>query len=361
MRIALLNLQYDNNYGGNLQRYALVTILQRMEHDVTHLNLRFNYIKTPLMKQIKPICKKLINRIFHGKHSDFFPEHHAQKMYEKSCESTDVFYNKYIKHTDVIGSKRELGKYSDFDAFIVGSDQVWRKTIASIYGIDTFFFDYLSGNNNAKRIAYGASFGTDENELDSSDIERLTQLYNKFSSVSVREESGLDLLSQYKWISPQASWVLDPTLLLDKNDYINLIEQAQTKPIKGNMFCYILDKSKEKDQIIERESKNRDLIPFSISLDGSVIVEQWLRSFADSDFVITDSYHGLVFSIIFNKPYILIRNKFRGNARFDSIMKASGIATDDGSEINWDDVNQRLALMKSSSITWLNNALQIKK
>ena len=64
------------------------------------------------------------------------------------------------------------------------------------------------------------------------------------------------------------------------------------------------------------------LKPFELGLtdDKPASIEQWLRSFADAEYVITDSYHGLVFSIIFNKPFHLIRNKFRGNARFESLL-----------------------------------------
>ena len=361
MRIALLNLQYDNNYGGNLQRYALMTILQRMGHDVTHLNLRFNYNPDPLHKHPVRFLKKIIKKIFINHSLDIFREYKLQKKYYISCRITDMFYNKYIKHTAIIDSIEKLKKYNNYDIFLVGSDQVWRKSIAAVYGIDTFFFNYLSDSINAKRIAYGASFGTDENELNTDDLKRLTSLYNRFSAVSVRENSSLRLLSEYGWNTPEAKWVLDPTLLLEKDDYLKIIKEGETTPSNGNMFCYILDVTNEKLNLINNIAKQKNLIPFKIGINGQESIEQWLRSFMDAEYVVTDSYHGIVFSIIFNKPFYLIRNKFRGNARFDAIFKACGLTSDDGKQIDWKEINLNLNKMKLFSKEWLKQSLKLTK
>lgn len=358
MKIALLNLQYDNNYGGNLQRYALITILQRVGYDVTHLNLRFNFNPLPWYRMAYIYAKRIVKRVFGYKNVSVFPERRNQKQYEDSCKVTDAFYYRYIPHTKVIGSKKALSRYTDYDAFVVGSDQVWRKMIAKIYGIDTFFFDYLQETIKAKRIAYGASLGTDENELDDDDLARLTPLYKRFDAVSVREDTSLRLFEEYGWTSPQAKWVLDPTLLLEKEDYLQLIKDGNTIPSEGSMFCYILDDTEEKTIIINEEAGERNLTPFQIGLKGQASIEQWLRSFADAEFIVTDSYHGLVFSVIFNKPFRLIRNQFRGAARFDAIFKACGITSDNGSNLNWTEINSNLNNMKSFSREWLKQNIK---
>lgn len=358
MKIALLNLQYDNNYGGNLQRYALMTVLQRMGHDVTHLNLRFNFITYPWHHQCYLILRRLLSRIFKRNGCAIFPEYRRQQEYMRSCAVTDVFYNKYIKHTKPIYSKKELQKYQDFDAFIVGSDQVWRKTIAAIYGITTFFFDYLPVNNMTPRIAYGVSLGTGVNELNEEDLAVLTPLYRKFKAVSVREDSALKLFTDYVWDQPSAQQVLDPTLLLCKEDYSQLINQSQTDDLPGNLFCYILDMTDEKRELIRSVEKEKGLNSFVISLNNEQpSVEQWLRYFRDSEYIITDSFHGLVYSTIFNKPFLLINNEFRGNARLESLIRMLYCGTSIDNP-NWLVVNENIEGWRNKSLVFLQNHLR---
>lgn len=359
MKIALLNLQYDNNYGGNLQRYALMTILQRMGHDVIHLNLRFNYDPVSYKYKVYRFVKRLLKKVIIDRNTPLFPERNMQRTYENTCAVTDKFYNKYIKHTSVISHKHILAKQKGYDVYMVGSDQVWRKMIAAIYGINTFFFDFLADDISAKRIAYGVSLGTSENELNSDDLNILTPLYEKFDAVSVREDSALDLFKQYGWNKPAATQVLDPTLLLDKEDYMELINDGTTKPSAGNMFCYILDPSEKKDMLISEYEEKKELKAFRTGLVGSeqMSIQQWLRSFYESEFVITDSFHGMVFSIIFNKPFKLIYNPFRGNARFESLMRQLAIP-EDTEMINWYVTKNKIMDCRCYSLRFLNDTLQ---
>lgn len=358
MKIALLNLQYDTNYGGNLQRYALMTVLHRMGHDVTHLNLRFNFNDTSLPEKVIRLCKRLIKAVIGRLDEPLLKEYIQQKKYVEDCKVTDTFYERYIQHTPIIYGKSGLTKYKGFEAYIVGSDQVWRKSIADYYGISTYFFDFLPSNLPANRVAYGVSLGTADNELSKIEIEELTPLYSKFNSVSVREDSGLELLKKYGWNNPEPQLVLDPTFLLTKEDYIKIIEDGATKPSDGNMFCYILDPTPEKEVVIREYEKQKGLKSFIVGdKTNKVSIPQWLRSFYDSEFVITDSFHGMVFCIIFNKPFKLIKNQFRGNARFESIMRELGIP-EDTEHIDWTLTVERLNNCKEHSLCFLKGALK---
>lgn len=354
MKIALLNLQYDNNYGGNLQRYALMTVLQRLGHDVTHLNMRCGF-DVPLWKAIVQTPRRLLSKYLKGRNVTIFSDKCFLREYENRCSISDPFYNRYIKHTEIITSKKDLCRYVNFDAYLVGSDQVWRNSYAKYFGIGVYFFDWLK--DEKKRFAYSVSLGTDEVEFSNDDIPLLTKLYSKFSAVSVREKSAMGLLSQLGWSSPSPEWTVDPTLLLSMEDYMNLINDGTTTESKGNMFCYILDPSNEKDQIIKEESANRDLIPFDINVGTSPMgIQQWIKSFYDSKFIVTDSYHGFLFSIIFNKPFRLIMNSDRGNSRFDSVLELLSIK--DMLELNWDDINDKLSSHRILSIDWLNSVVR---
>lgn len=320
MKIALLNLPVDNNYGGHLQRYALMKVLQEMGHDVTHLNLRFHY-HLPWYKVPFSYTKRIILKYVLGRDVRINQEKYSREQYEERCAITEPFYQKYIKHTEPIYEFSDLRNYQDFDAYLVGSDQVWRKKITNRY-LSSMFLDFLPKDCKAKRIAYGVSLGVADNELSVEEISKLSELYKRFDAVSVREDSALELFKQYGWNSPQAVQVLDPTLLLKKEDYQILIQNGATEPSRGNLFCYILDKNKEKEQIIQLKAEELHLMPFEVGLkdEKPANIEQWLRSFADAEYVITDSYHGLLFSIIFEKNFYLIRNQFRGNARFDALL-----------------------------------------
>ena len=125
------------------------------------------------------------------------------------------------------------------------------------------------------------------------------------------------------------------------------------------MFCYVLDENEEIKAKIEQLAKEKDMKPFYASIFGEqrMSVEQWLRSFDDAEYVVTNSYHGIVFALIFNKPFYLIQNMQRGNARFESLMKMFGLK-EDNSLVDWYYVNTRMAEMREKSIIFLDNCLK---
>lgn len=355
-KIALLNLQVDGNYGGHLQRYALITVLQRMGYDVTHLNTRFPSAKKTLLKYLKGGSKRLLLYPFYAlrRSAEYLPLRYF-KYYIKHESITEAFYEKYIPHTSRIYSNEELARYQDYDCFVVGSDQVWRSSIAANYGLFTYLFDYLP--EDKKRISYGASLGTSENELSEEEIVNFRELYSKFSAASVREKSGLDLLASYDCRQPKPEWVLDPTMLLTSEDYDKVIREGRTAPLKEKIFCYILDMNEQKMATIQSKAKEKGMGCQIWNKDENYTVEQWLRSFRDAEFVITDSYHGLVFSLIFNKPFCLLRNDFRGNARFESIAEQLGVELDKEQQ-DYAAVNKAIELNRALSLRFLKNSLE---
>jgi hypothetical protein len=350
MRIALLNLPYDNNYGGNLQRYALMKVLHDMGHSVTHLNLRFD-CRLPWYKKPKYYGKRFLSKVLFKRDIKVFFS--PKDQYEQNCSITDTFYKKYINHTETIYDPEKLAQYIDYDAFIVGSDQVWRKKIAAKY-LPYMFFSHLQ-NVDKPKIACAVSFGTDTNELNAEEIAYYGNLYKKFDAVSVRESSGLNILDQLAWMHPKAIHLFDPTFMLSKSDYQTIINSSETKPSAGNLFCYILDMTEEKEKVVEDIASEKALTPFYVSLKNNVSIPQWLKAFDDADFIITDSFHGLVFSLIFNKPFKLIKNEFRGNARFDSVIETFKLK--DNQEFDWSEISRIIQDNKKRFINFLESAL----
>lgn len=319
MRVAILTLPLHTNYGGILQCYALQTVLQRMGHDVkvlTKLPYGISYYWIyPLA-----VCKRIIKRYILGKDVDILRAPH-----EIIRKNTDRFIREYIKKYNFRNWNSEMSK--KFDAIIVGSDQIWRPEY--FQPIEYAFLSFL-GNSKIRRISYAASFGVEECEFTEEQLKICSSLLKKFDAVSVREYTGIEFCN--KNFGVDALQMLDPTLLLIAEDYRTLINKTVTKPPKGNMLVYIIDKTDEKVDLVNKIAKNRGMMPFwldspseqnnDIPLKKQVkmSVEQWLRSFDEAEFVFTDSFHGCIFSMIFRKQFLAISNKGRGNTRFNSLL-----------------------------------------
>lgn len=358
MKIALLNLPFDSNFGGNLQRYALITFIKSLGHDIEHINLRHNY-KLPWYKIPFAYSKRILRKIFTKDKRPILLENYIKKIDNKRNQAANIFYKKYIPHTQEITQKKELYKLPNYDIYIVGSDQVWRKKMTSQFGLSTYFLDFIK-NQKVIKVAYSVSLGSSNNELTPKEIKNLGKLYKQFNAVSVREDSAVKLFQSYKWIKPTAIHTVDPTFLLSQKNYIKLINSGNTYPSNGNLFCYILDINNDKKRIIHETAKKLELKPFFITIDENVSIEQWLRAFHDSKYVITDSYHGLVFSIIFNKPFLLLENEKRGNARFESILKMFNLKAN-SEKYDWNYINLTIKKEQERSIIFLQKALSISE
>ena len=350
MKLALINLPIDNNVGGNLQRYALCRTLQEIGIDVTHIQLRFHY-NIPLWKKPYVYSKRILLKILFGRNIEIFNEQIQNKLYLESLSQILPFYDKYVPHSAPIYDLRELKRIiTDFDAALVGSDQVWRKRIANRY-LKTMLLDFIP--NSMPCFAYAVSFGGAENELSQREAYIFINLYGKFKMVSVRENSGIDMLDGLGCTNPQSIHLLDPTFLVPKAEYERIAYNAHIeKQNSGEMFCYILDKNDEKTNKINLIAKEKGMSTFGMTLDSCVNIEQWLFSYSQAKYIVTDSYHGMVFALIFNKPFYVFENKFRGNERFKSLQDTFGITNHEDSP-DWDNINNIIKRESEKSYKFL--------
>ena len=333
-KVGIVTLHAITNYGGILQCYALQTILERMGYDVEKIERRrwrkplsrlqklfiypFRIFKKKVLKQ--PCVIKL-------------EEHQYEKamlQYDRA-KYTMPFIDKYI-HRRQVFSYSEL-KANDYLALVVGSDQIWRPQYARNANADirdaylNFAKDW-----DVKRLAYAASFGTDECEYTEKEKNDCSVLLKKFDAVSVRETSGITLCELMG--RNDVCQVIDPTLHLDKDDYIKLIPKDYPLS-KGDLMCYVLDKSEDACAIIDYIAEKNRLTPFEvIALSDTESneegfyqppVEKWLKGFVDAKFVVTDSFHACVFSILFGKPFVVLANLERGVARYQTLLKMFGL------------------------------------
>lgn len=375
MRIAIVTLPLHTNYGGILQAYALQTVLEKMGHEVEHLQPKVVFPKLhPIWKMPLVFCKRAFRKFFcRDFKTPIFT--HPHKWMRKH---TDVFIHKYINNRFVELAEWDEKNASSYDAVIFGSDQVWRPRYA--YPIERYFGSFLGGSS-AKRVAYAASFGTENNEYSTEQQDKCSMLLKQFAGISVRENSAVDMCKSMFGVD--ATHVLDPTLLLYKEDYLKLMKQNRSPKNKGGLAVYVLDESDEISGFVDRTAQKLGLIPFRTNSkveDGNAPLverqqpplEQWLRSFYDAEFVITDSFHACVFSIIFQKPFICIGNKERGMARFSSLLSIFGLedrlvtSIDEFKAdkailmngIDYEHVNSILVNERKESISFLKNALK---
>lgn len=325
-KIAILTQPLFINYGGILQAYALQKILIDLECEVTTIDR--NYYTYPKYLRLLSTVKGNIRRLLVRDTATIF----TTRDLDYISRNAKKFINKYIATSELIDTDQKMIQYfqtHNFDTVVVGSDQTWRpKYSPNIYN---FYLDFLQGNT--KRVAYASSFGVESWEYDENQTQKCKDLVQKFDAISVREDSAVALCSQY--FDSNAELVLDPTLLLDKQHYIDFFIDESEVSNRGQLFTYILDKDENKLQIKTRISKTLNLTalsnqpreslkaPKGKNIEDYVVpsVEGWIKGFYEAGFVVTDSFHGVVFSIIFNKPFIAIGNEDRGITRFTSLLK----------------------------------------
>ncbi|MBR2200606.1 MAG: polysaccharide pyruvyl transferase family protein [Bacteroidales bacterium] len=323
-RVLILTHALHNNYGGLLQAFALQKTVKKLGfHAVTndcYVKRKRNIFKTCL-NLAKRIVKMLLGYSLLTKEKQKTISQNTQKFIDKFIETQHI-----ENLTDDIAD--------EFDIILVGSDQVFRKAYVDV---TQYFLQSLECRDDKTKIAYAASFGTDDlSEWTQNEIEICKTLAPKFKAISVREDSGVEIFKKY--FDTKAELVLDPTLLLEREDYLKTIDEEDIVVKNNVLMCYVLDKTSEKTHIINQIKEQTGLNLLEIMPEETFnkntkditkciypSVSKWLAGFRDASFVITDSFHGTVFSIIFNKPFVCIANKERGLSRFTSLLKIFGL------------------------------------
>lgn len=360
MKIALLTLPLQSNYGGIIQNYALQIVLERMGHEVFTININWPKAELPVLKLPLYLSKRIIKKILGYKDGIIFLERKINQDKFIIEENVRRFIHDHIHLTEQFYTKEDLKVINDmgFDAVIVGSDQVWR--IPYVHpDIQTYFLDFIT-NKDIRKLAYAASFGIDEIEYSDEQARTCGKLIGDFDFVSVREDTGIDLIkNKYHWkCKREPVLTLDPTMLLSKDDYIKLSEDYKCES-DGELFYYILDMTEDKQCILDQLSKDLGYKPFTIESKISQWLENpydrivpplelWLQAFNKARFVFTDSFHGCVFSILFNKEFIAYGNKNRGMSRFNSLMNLFDLKD----RVIYSFIDYNLSLL-NNNINWL--------
>lgn len=379
MRIAIITLQLHTNCGGVLQAYALERVLEDMGHTVEIV--RTDEV-VPVPKGLRAIWKysvRSLRRMLGHKDIEVRREERINAEFPEVGKNYIEFFGKYLSIRDIhsFGDIRPC----EYDALVVGSDQVWRP-LYNPYLFDSYL-DFARGWN-VRRVAYAVSFGTSDWEYSSPETKKAAELACLFDALSFREESGCRLCREHLGLEPVVT--LDPTLLLTAEDWTGLLQETDDgwgadsgagKPggsmpaadkCEGSDMCdaadvsargcrifeYILDhkeksvlESLESSMCLEYGAENRaaeasiSRFPESDPRGSGPVANRvqsspltWLRRLYEADFVITDSFHACVFSIMFHKKFAVLKNAGRGSSRIPDLLALVGLpysaAPDDG-------------------------------
>ena len=371
MKIGIVTLPLHTNYGGILQAYALQTVLERMGHDVEHLQ-SLNSLPNlhPMWKMPLVWCKRAFRKFFRGESK--LPIFTDPRKW--ITIHTDKFIRTHINCRYINASDWNENLALQYDAIVFGSDQVWR--LAYARPIEKYFGSFIGGVG-VKRFSYAASFGTEENEFTPEQQQTCSSLLKKFNAVSVREDSAVEMCKNL--FDVDAHHHIDPIMLLSPADYVRLCKGKKLPNPDGNMAVYVLDENTQTDAFVEKLSKHNGLKPYRINSKvenySAPITERqqpplegWLKAFDEAEYIVTDSFHACVFSIIFNKPFICLGNSFRGNTRFNSLLCMFGLEDRmidcnvslidlPDSPIDWSSVNDILAEKRKEAQTFLETVL----
>lgn len=365
MKIGILTVPFNNNYGGYLQCYALMSTLRKLGHDPVVINRRQN-LNLSWKNRVKAfIANKMGNkcRMYDRKTMEAYYAMKGINMYS--------FVNQYLKpmtqplynNTDYV-----ILDSFNFEAVVVGSDQVWRPKY--VPDIEEYFLKYIP--KNVRKLAYAASFGSDKIEYTKSELEICSTLLKSFYAVSTREKTGEIIVKDYLG-RKDVQVVLDPTLLLAPKEYRKMMDDDNNFKDK-HVFAYILDRTRWKDEIVSQMTTKHFCPVFDImkikKSSPFFSVEDWLKGLSTSEFVVTDSFHGTVFCILFNRPFYVIGNEKRGNSRIADLLSKFGLErrllNEDSIEsdkiewnenINWKNVNKNLEILRKESINFLKHNL----
>lgn len=305
---------------------------------------------------------------------------YAQESFDTRNKSFDRL-RKTIPFVEKRIYRKPPNKNDNYGAYIVGSDQVWRKWGGSsgddpLASVRYYFFDFVK-NNSAKRIAYAASFGQSdikEARLTEDFMKSVKPLVKKMTAVSLRERRGIEIAKE--WWNTDAQLTIDPTMLLTARDYNRLVKRSTCDLVLSKpLFAYILASSEERNEHIRKlfsvyGNKPSDVLYLK---EAKILppVEQWLQNIRDAELVITDSFHGMVFSIMYNTPFVVLENIFGGNSRVESLLgdlgledrllsdtQISNYSKISMKDIDWRNVNEKIDQLRRHSATWLLDALR---
>lgn len=362
-KVGVITFWYSqDNYGQVLQLYAMQEYLRHKGYDPFVIRFDNRNDKPAILRE--ETKKSFIQRVFSciknpAKIISFIEAkrrlHAITLQQDDKSRRFDDFRDKHITFSDKLyNTLAELKQYPPAaDVYLCGSDVIWKESVCNM----AYFLDF--GSDEIIRIAYAPSFGADS--ISTEYINLISKNLYKFEYIGVRENTGVNICSQ---IGVKSEWVPDPTLLLGRNVYQNIAYPCKRK--SKYIFVYLLSHpTKLRQKEIYRFAKKNNLEVVYVASQGQVDryekenlqIEEWLGGIANAEYVVTNSFHCCVFSIIFNVPFAFMSlNKLAAsmNDRVLSLLEMFNIPSAKVidrlslvNSINWDSINAKLDSFKN--------------
>ncbi|MGQ2965484.1 polysaccharide pyruvyl transferase family protein [Methylophilus sp.] len=361
-KVGILTLPLNDNYGGLLQAVALSGFLSLQGFEVVFLRNEYfkNKWKSLVWSAIARVPFQNVNGARYA---------HKKRLLHKA------FIKDYIpRRTRTLRSIEDFKsvvKQEKLDAVIVGSDQVWRWDYI-LDGFERYFLSFVDGSKTRK-VSYAASFGKPQWQA-AEKMDQVSSLLADFHAVSARESDGVTICQELG--RKDCQLVIDPTLLVNRHFYDQFLVKPKHTSQQKTLLTYVLDEQGKKKEFIDAVSANlgEDYVTKSLGLQSNMTAPEWVTAFHDADYVITDSFHGMAFSIMFNKPFIVIGNSHRGVSRFTSLLQQLDLLSrmvDETSldnysvkelvshKVDYNEINTKLQLLREKSSNFLINALEV--
>lgn len=345
IKVGVITMYYGNsNYGACLQAYALPAVINKMGFDCEQISFTFrNQSGTSLKQKIKETIKnygvtktvRIINEACRQKiRKEIDIVTGVTSKINMRNQAVANFREQFIPHSSRIYSNQEIGQCDGYDAYVCGSDQIWR--IGWGYLNPGFWLSFV--HDGGKKISYAASISM--NEIPEEECTLVRKALEDYTFISVREYQGKKILDKILQEEYKVEWVVDPTLLLDKSEWEEI---ASENPYKSEryIFAYLLgDKIKDRQSIMKyayAHNMKVITIPFLLgeyrSCDktfgdiqiADVSPQLFLSLIRDAEYVVTDSFHGTVFSLIFHTKFWCLKrstdsSKGSMNSRIYSLL-----------------------------------------
>lgn len=388
MKIGVLtHFGSDDNYGQILQAFALQKFLISKGHYAYLIRYDFDNDKSNEHFQLVKRCiRSIIGCMSKNKRNAYAKVKYYQKLNRENSIKNKI--RKFLEFkTDNLNLSHVYRSYSELqtdapeaDAYIVGSDQVWGP---SLHKLNTAAWYLKFGKATTKRISYAASIGR---VISKSEENTFVDYLHSLDAISLREKNAFDYCLHLG--IDNCRLVVDPTVLTQFSIYESFIDK-DAKPQKPYIFLYYLNVQnkeelawKQLDSFISK--KKLSLISVSSSgyfpaqslIPGNenqlLTIPEWLTAIYHSQYVVTTSFHGMVFAILMHKPFVIIplTNQYKsGNGRIESLLMNIGLEDrllseknniDDifAKKIDWDEVDNKLSEMRLASEEFLADALR---
>ena len=327
MEIGILTWLHNGNYGTVLQAYALQRYLRDKGYEVHNLD----YAPSALEKVLNLLKSKNSPSLFLEKWENYLTRKKAshQKL-ESKYKKFDVFLENNFHLTDRIISPKQIKSYSDrFEVFICGSDQIWSPMLFN----PVYYFDFV--DDSKIKISYACSFGVSEIPDNKRNV--IKGLLQRYTNISVREQEGCRIV--YKLLEQQVPVVVDPVFLLEQSEWDKIAAEKLLE--EDYIFAYFLSNNDEHVKIAMDIAGQYNLklvlVPVTkeqYDIDAILVEdagpEEWISLIKHAKIVLTDSFHGSVFSLIYEKKLMIFKrfsdnSKKSQNSRIYTLIKQYGL------------------------------------